>query len=63
MLEEITSVVSQKLDINIRGLNISATHEVFQCELTVLVDNTDTVNMICHNLKEIKGVQKAARIS
>lgn len=63
ILEEITKVVSQKLDINIRGLNISAPHEVFQCELTVLVDNTDTVNLICQNLKEIKGVQKAARIS
>lgn len=63
ILEEITNVVSQQLDINIRGLNISAPHEVFQCELTVLVDNTDTVNLICQNLKEIKGVQKAARIS
>lgn len=63
ILEEITKVVSQKLDINIRGLNISAPHEVFQCELTVLVDNTDTVNLICQNLKEIKGVQKAAKIS
>lgn len=63
ILEEITSMVSQKLNINIRGLNIAAPHEVFTCELTVLVDNADTVDTICQNLKEIKGVQNAARIS
>ena len=63
ILEEITSTVSQKLGINIRGLNISAPQEVFQAELTVLVDNTDTVESICNALKSIKGVQKAARIS
>ena len=63
ILEEITNVVSQRLGINIRGLNISAPHEVFQCDMTVLVDNTDTVDTICQSLKEIKGVQKAARIS
>ena len=63
ILEEITSTVSQKLGINIRGLNISAPQEVFQAELTVLVDNTDTVEAICNALKNIKGVQKAARIS
>lgn len=63
ILEEITNVVSQRLGINIRGLNISAPHEVFQCDMTVLVDNTDTVETICQSLKEIKGVQKAARIS
>ena len=39
------------------------TQEVFQAELTVLVDNTDTVESICNALKSIKGVQKAARIS
>lgn len=63
ILEEITNVVSQRLGINIRGLNIAAPHEVFQCDMTVLVDNTDTVDTICQSLKEIKGVQKAARIS
>ena len=63
ILEEITNVVSQRLGINIRGLNISAPHEVFQCDMTVLLDNTDTVDTICQSLKEIKGVQKAARIS
>lgn len=63
VLEEITSLVSKKLDMNIRGLTITAQHEVFQCELSVMLDNTDTVSAVCQSLKEIKGVQKATRIS
>lgn len=62
ILEEITSLISQRLSINIRSLSISAKNEVFQCELIVLVANTDTVSSILSNLKEIKGIQKAFRI-
>lgn len=63
ILEEITNMISQRLGINIRGLNIAARQEVFHCIITVQIDSTDTVDTICANLREIKGVQKAARIS
>ena len=63
ILEEITSTVSQKLGINIRGLNIAARLEVFHCELTVQIDNTETVENICENLRHIKDVKFAKRIS
>lgn len=62
ILEEITSTISKKLGINIRSLNISAHQEVFQCEISVQIDNTHTVDNICALLKDIKGVQKANRI-
>lgn len=63
VLEEITSMVSTTLNINIRGLNIETRHEVFHCELTVNVDDADTVAVICKNLKQIRGVKFARRIS
>ena len=63
LLEEIASTVSQKLNINIRGLNIEARQEVFHCELTVNVDDADRVATICKELKKIKGVKFARRIS
>lgn len=63
ILEEITSTVSNKLAINIRGLNIAAKQEVFHCELTVQIDNVETVETICDSLKKIKGVKFARRTS
>ena len=63
ILEEITSKVSQELNINIRGLNIAARQEVFHCELTVQIDTTETVDLICRELKKIKDVKFAKRIS
>lgn len=63
MLEDLTAVLSRELCINIRGLNISANQEVFHCDLTVQVDSTATVDLICSSLKKIKGVKFAKRIS
>ena len=63
ILEEITSTLSQKMGINIRGLNITTTHEVFHCEITVQIDNAETVENICDNLKKIKDVKFAKRTS
>lgn len=63
ILEEITSTMFQKLAINIRGLNIVAKQEVFHCEITVQIDNVETVELICEHLKKIKGVTFAKRIS
>lgn len=63
ILEEITQLVSQKLGVNIRGLNIAARQEVFHAELTVQIDNADTVENICRALRGIKGVKFAKRIS
>ena len=63
ILEEIVSTLTRKLSINIRGLNIEARHEVFDCKITVQVDSADTVDTICDSLKKIKGVKFAQRIS
>lgn len=63
ILEEITSVLSKQLGVNIRGLNIAAKQEVFHCELTVQIDTTNTLDKICHELKKIKSVKFAKRIS
>ena len=63
ILEEITNMLSQQLGVNIRGLNIAAKQEVFHCELTVQIDTTETLDKICRELKKIKDVKFAKRIS
>ena len=63
MLQDIITVVSDKLGINIRGMSIEASKEVFHCDLTVMIDNVDTVDKICSALKHVKDVKFAKRLS
>ena len=62
MVRDIAEILSEKMDINIRGMNIVATGEVFNCELTVQIDKVETVDMICESLKHVKGIKTAKRI-
>lgn len=64
ILEEITTLISRDMGLNIRGLNINTSQDVFHCEITIQVDNAKTVANICKNLKDkIEGVKFAKRIS
>ena len=63
ILEAISHLLSQEMGINIRGLNIEAQNEVFNCRLSVMVDNVDTVQAICSRLLNLKGVKSAKRVS
>lgn len=64
ILGEITEVISAEMGINMKDLKISADKEVFHCEITMQVDNADTVERLCASLCEhVNGVQFAKRIS
>lgn len=63
ILEEITNVISLRLGIDIRGLNIKADGQVFRCLVTVRIDTTDTIIRICRALRKIKNVEFAERVS
>lgn len=63
ILEQITDLVSRKLSINIRSLNIGTKNEVFHCDMTIQVDTAERVEFICENLLHIKGVKFAKRSS
>lgn len=64
ILEEITNLISIQMGLNMRGLNISTSQDVFHCEITLQVNNSDTVGNICQNLKnKVSGVEIAKRIS
>ena len=43
--------------------NIAAKQEVFHCELTVQIDNVETVETICDSLKKLKESNPARRTS
>ncbi|MDE6544209.1 MAG: RelA/SpoT family protein [Muribaculaceae bacterium] len=62
ILQELISMISSHLGLDIRGMNIQAKGEVFECDLDVRVADASTVNSLCSRIKKIDGVQSAARI-
>lgn len=63
ILQELTQMISNNLNINIRSLHVDTDNEVFTCRFTALVADTEVVNDLCDKVKKIKGVQKCTRIA
>lgn len=63
MLNDITNLITGKLNINMRSLNIMAEKGVFVGKIDIFAHDAQLVEQLCTKLKKIKGVQSAARIS
>lgn len=63
ILSELTAMISTQLGIDIRSLNIAADKEVFECRLGVMVEDASAVDELRSNVKKIKGVRSAVRVS
>ena len=62
ILQELTSMISSHLAIDIRRMEIEAEQEVFHCDLWVRVESNEVVADLCNKVKTINGVTKASRI-
>lgn len=62
ILQELTHMISNHLNIDIRSLHIDTDKEVFNCSLTVLVNDAQVVDALCSRVKKIKGITAATRI-
>lgn len=62
ILQELTQMISNHLNIDIRSLHIATEHEVFECRLTVLVNDAAVVTDLCNKVKKIKGITAASRV-
>ncbi len=62
ILQELIQLISSTLNIDIRKLNIEAKNEVFSCELSVLVEDTQVVTDLCNKVKKINGVKQTSRV-
>lgn len=61
ILQELIQMISTHLAINIRKLDIAAENEVFHCDLSVLVHDSNVVSDLCNKVKKINGVKRATR--
>ncbi len=62
ILQELTQMISNHLNIDIRSLHIDTDKEVFRCTLTVLVNDARVVSDLCAKVKKIKGITSASRV-
>ena len=61
MLIDITNVITDKLNINMRSFNIKADKGVFVGKIDILAPDAQLVQQLCAMLKKIKGMQSAVR--
>lgn len=62
VLNQVTQVISQQLNVNIHKLNIESNDGIFEGRIQLYVHDVDDVNTICTNLKKIDHIKKVTRI-
>ena len=62
VLNQVTQVISQQLNVNIHKLNIESNDGIFEGRIQLYVPDVDDVNTICTNLKKINHIKKVTRI-
>lgn len=62
VLNQVTQVISQQLNVNIHKLNIESNDGVFEGRIQLFVHDVDDVNTICTNLKKLDNIKRVTRI-
>ncbi|UCE94578.1 MAG: RelA/SpoT family protein, partial [Flavobacteriaceae bacterium] len=63
LVNEVTRVISNNLNVNIHSLNISGDEGYFHGQITLHVKNNKQVNNVIKKLLEIDGLEKVTRNS
>jgi len=63
ILQSIVNIISTNMSINMKQMNVTSDQGVFNCELQVLVSDAMVVTNLCREIKKVKGVNDATRMS
>ena len=63
LVNEVTRVISNNLNVNIHKLNISGDEGLFQGQITVHIQNNKQLNNLIRQLKKLEGIEKVDRIT
>ncbi len=61
VIQQLSSEIS-KLGVNIRSFNITGDEGYFECNLSILVQNTDQLNVIIRGLRKLDNITTVSRI-
>lgn len=62
MLNDITKIITEKLDVNIRKLGIESHDGIFEGFVELYVHNTNDLNLLIEQLLKVKGIDSIKRI-
>ncbi len=62
LLNQITQIISQQLNVNIRRLSIDTTDGIFEGKIQLYVHDVDDVRTICSNLRKINNIKSVTRV-
>lgn len=63
VIERVTNKISSDLGINIRSLSIEGDEGYFEGRISLVVMNTDQLNMVIRSLKALDGISEVIRIT
>ncbi len=63
ILQSIVNIISTNMSINMKRMNVTADQGVFNCDLDVLISDALSVTNLCREIKRIKGINTASRMS
>ena len=63
ILQSIVKIISTNMSINMKRMHVTADQGVFNCDLDVLISDASVVNNLCREIKKVKGVNNATRMS
>ncbi|RRO12537.1 RelA/SpoT family protein [Flavobacteriaceae bacterium 14752] len=61
LVSQVTDLISKSLNVNMKNLNFSSKHGVFNGEITVTIKNKKILNQLIDKLKKIDGIDKVSR--
>jgi len=62
MVNEITQIISNNMNVNIHSLNISGDHGIFDGKILLSVKNKTQLQKLSDSIKKIEGIDKVERI-
>ncbi|MBQ6167095.1 MAG: bifunctional (p)ppGpp synthetase/guanosine-3',5'-bis(diphosphate) 3'-pyrophosphohydrolase [Muribaculaceae bacterium] len=63
ILQSIVNIISTNMSINMKRMDVTADQGVFRCDLDVLISDASVVTNLCREIKKVKGVNNATRMS
>lgn len=61
LTNELTKVISNEMNVNIRSISLSSNAGIFNGEITVVVPNINVLKKMIENIKKIDGIEKVTR--
>ena len=63
LINEITKVITEQMNLNIRSFHIDSTGEVYEASILVLVSDIEVLNLLMSGLRKVKGIDNVSRIN